>query len=144
MAACIMFRMPDYPIIYVRGYAGNQSDVEETVDDPFYGFNLGSTHIRIDAEGDAGFYAFESPFVRLMTYHKYEGVFEGSTEQISDNVDDPDRTIWIYRYYDPTSKTFAKPGGRRLTIEESASGLRDWINDIREQIEAARVRNGGA
>lgn len=28
-----------YPIIYVRGYSGTQSDVEETVDDPTYGFN---------------------------------------------------------------------------------------------------------
>jgi hypothetical protein len=28
------------PIIYIRGYAGAQADVEETVDDPFYGFNV--------------------------------------------------------------------------------------------------------
>ena len=31
----------EYPIIYVRGYAGTQSDVEETVDDPTYGFKMG-------------------------------------------------------------------------------------------------------
>ena len=34
------------PIIYVRGYAGSDKDVEEAVNDPFYGFNSGSTHIR--------------------------------------------------------------------------------------------------
>jgi hypothetical protein len=136
--------MPKGPIIYVRGYAGTQGDVEETVDDPFYGFNLGSTHIRVDVEGAVDFYAFESPFVRLLTDHKYECVFDGTREEISENIDDPDRTIWIYRYYDPTSKTFEKPGGRRLTIEESAAGLRDWINDIRQQVETARAKRGGA
>ena len=36
-----------FPVIYVRGYAGSQNEVEDTVDDPFYGFNKGSTHIRV-------------------------------------------------------------------------------------------------
>lgn len=39
--------MKAFPIIYVRGYPGTQSEVEETVDDPFYGFNKGSTHVRV-------------------------------------------------------------------------------------------------
>jgi hypothetical protein len=40
-------RMPSqYSIIYVQGYAGTQSDVEETVDDPTYGFNMGSNPRR--------------------------------------------------------------------------------------------------
>lgn len=68
----------DYlPIIYVRGYAGTQSEVEETVDDPFYGFNKGSTHVRVGPNALAQFFAFESPLVRLMSDHGYCEVFEG-------------------------------------------------------------------
>ena len=37
---------PYYPIIYVRGYAGTDSDIEDTVSDPYMGFNLGSTRLR--------------------------------------------------------------------------------------------------
>ena len=32
---------PYYPIIYVRGYAGTSGEVEDTVSDPYMGFNLG-------------------------------------------------------------------------------------------------------
>ena len=37
---------PYYPIIYIRGYAMTQSAVEDTVADPYMGFNLGSTKLR--------------------------------------------------------------------------------------------------
>jgi hypothetical protein len=37
---------PFYPIIYVRGYAMKQSEIEDTVATPYMGFNLGSTKIR--------------------------------------------------------------------------------------------------
>ena len=40
---------PFYPIVYVRGYAATQGEINATVDDPFYGFNVGSTHIRVGA-----------------------------------------------------------------------------------------------
>ena len=128
-----------YPIIFVRGYAGTQSDVEETVDDPFYGFNLGSTHIRADTEGDAQFYAFESPFIRLLTEHGYTDVFSGTTQRIASTAPNRERTIWIYRYYDPTSNTFDRPGGRRLSIEEAADGLREFIDDVKDSTGAEKV-----
>lgn len=32
-----------YPIIYVRGYAMTQSEIEATVATPYMGFNLGAT-----------------------------------------------------------------------------------------------------
>jgi hypothetical protein len=128
-----------YPIIYVRGYAGTQTDVEETVDDPFYGFNLGSTHIRADSAGDAQFYAFESPFVRLLTEHGYSAVFDGTTQRINTGIRNKAQTIWIYRYYDPTSKTYDRPGGRRLSIEEAASGLRDFVEVVRATTAAPKV-----
>ena len=32
-----LFEHPYYPIIYVRGYAGTDSDIEDTVSDPYMG-----------------------------------------------------------------------------------------------------------
>jgi len=60
------FEHPYYPIIYVRGYAGTDSDIEDTVSDPYMGFNLGSTRIRTLWTGDTERYYFESPLVRMM------------------------------------------------------------------------------
>ena len=123
--------MAKLPIIYVRGYAGSQSEVEQTVDDPFHGFNVGSTHVRLDEQGRADFYVFESPFVRLLTDHGYVDVYDGAV-QTAQGCKTPQQTIWIYRYYDPTSKTYDRPGGRRLSIEEGpracASSSRTFRN----------------
>jgi hypothetical protein len=33
---------PFHPIIYVRGFAATQGEIEDTVADPYMGFNLGS------------------------------------------------------------------------------------------------------
>ena len=38
---------PFHPIIYVRGFAATQSEIEETVADPYMGFNIGSTKARM-------------------------------------------------------------------------------------------------
>lgn len=130
--------MAKLPIVYVRGYAGSQGEVEQTVDDPFYGFNVGSTHVRVDDKGRADFYVFESPFVRLLTDHAYVDVYDGARQVVLD-CPTPAQTIWIYRYYDPTSKTYDRPGGRRLSIEEAAEGLREFIDDIKKQTASPRV-----
>jgi hypothetical protein len=130
--------MSKLPIVYVRGYAGTQGEVEQTVDDPFYGFNVGSTHVRVDEQGRADFYVFESPFVRLLTDHAYADVYDGAL-QVAAGHPTPAQTIWIYRYYDPTSKTYDRPGGRRLSIEEAADGLRVFIDDVKSQTGAPRV-----
>ena len=42
----------ELPVVYVRGYAGTTSGINRQVDDPFYGFNLGSTHVRVGGAGD--------------------------------------------------------------------------------------------
>ena len=60
------------PIVYVRGFAGSTSGINNQVDDPFYGFNLGSTHVRVGGRGDPIFYQFESPLLRLMIDHDYK------------------------------------------------------------------------
>lgn len=120
-----------FPIVYVRGYAGTQGEVEETVDDPFYGFSKGSTHIRINAREEPQFFAFESPLVRLMKDYRYRDAYYGNAQQVPPPDDDQlwPQSIWIYRYYDPTSNTFTWRGVR-LTIEKAAADLRDFIKNV--------------
>ena len=66
---------PYHPIIYVRGFAASQSEIEETVADPYMGFNVGSTKSRVAWTGDVRKFFFESPLVRLMSDHQYQDVF---------------------------------------------------------------------
>ena len=56
---------PYYPIIYVRGYAGNDDEIENTVADPYMGFNLGATKFRQAWTGKVLRHFFESPLYRL-------------------------------------------------------------------------------
>jgi hypothetical protein len=44
---------PWHPIIYVRGYAMTQGEIDQTTADPFCGFNLGSTVYRATPERQA-------------------------------------------------------------------------------------------
>jgi hypothetical protein len=66
---------PFHPIIYVRGFAATQSEIEETVADPYMGFNVGSTKARMVWTGDLKRFYFESPLVRLMSDRDYDDVF---------------------------------------------------------------------
>ena len=56
---------PYHPIIYVRGFAATHSEIEETVADPYMGFNVGSTKSRQVWDGKLRKFFFESPLVRL-------------------------------------------------------------------------------
>ena len=71
-------RAPFYPIIYVRGYAMTQGEIDETTADPFCGFNLGSTMLRAvpNRKNPPRKYVFESPVVRLGSEHGYTDVYE--------------------------------------------------------------------
>lgn len=62
------------PIIYVRGFVPASAD--STVDDPFYGFNAGSTHVRQDGTGQVQFFAFEGALVRLMSDYGYDDAYQ--------------------------------------------------------------------
>jgi hypothetical protein len=55
---------PFHPIIYVRGFAATQGEIEETVADPYMGFNIGSTKARQIWTGELKKFFFESPVVR--------------------------------------------------------------------------------
>ena len=50
---------PFHPIIYLRGFAGTQGEVEETVADPYMGFNIGSTKSRQTWDGKIKKFFFE-------------------------------------------------------------------------------------
>ena len=69
--------MDRLPIIYVRGYAGATSGIDTQVDDPFYGFNNGATHVRVGGDGDPMFYQFEGPMLRLMIDEQYQLLVHG-------------------------------------------------------------------
>jgi len=153
--------MERWPIVYIRGYAGPTAGINAQVDDPFYGFNSGSTHIRVAGDGNPAFYQFEGPLVRLMGDEQYRVYVRGNQEQV---LDDPDpqanqleaKSLWIYRFYDQAATTFQAPphqnlieklitrGRQEVTadgfdIETEAVGLYDLILKIRARTGAPKV-----
>lgn len=101
-----------YPIIYVRGFAGGTSGIDTATDDPFYGFNDGATHVRVNGGGNPQFYQFEGPLVRLMEDEDYRvPVHGGQQAYLSRSADgsQPRASVWIYRFYDPSADTFNVP-----------------------------------
>ena len=127
---------PYYPIIYVRGYAGTDTDVEDTVSDPYMGFNLGSTRIRTLWTGDTERYYFESPLVRLMKDFKYGDVYSAGLniteiDKVPPGTIEP-RSITIYRYYDQVASVFG--AGKQVKMEEFGRGLSDLILKLRDRI----------
>ncbi|SIS75199.1 hypothetical protein [Neptunomonas antarctica] len=126
---------PYHPIIYVRGFAATQGEIEETVTDPYMGFNIGSTKARTAWTGDLKRFFFESPLVRLITDHDYHDVFENGEDLVASDRPDciiPYRSIIIYRYYDEASKDFGT--GETPPIEHFAKGLSELILRLRDKI----------
>lgn len=71
-----MIEHPYYPIVYIRGYAGDDRGVEATVGTPFMGFNVGSTKLRQSWDQRPQRHFFESPLIRLGKDHDYQDVYE--------------------------------------------------------------------
>jgi hypothetical protein len=46
------------PIVYVRGFAMGDGEIDETTADPFNGFNVGSVLLRTGWTGDAARHVF--------------------------------------------------------------------------------------
>lgn len=125
------------PIIYVRGFGGGQGGIDQVVDDPFYGFNEGSTHIRVGAKGLPSFYQFEGPLLRLMLDHGYQLRVEGSQQQALLNAGPAALTascVWIYRFYDANADTFGKEPVS-YDIGRAAKGLEGFIDLVRSRTE---------
>lgn len=127
------------PIVYVRGFAGDTSGINKAVTDPFYGFNEGSTHVRVGGGGEPIFYQFESPLLRLHLDEGYKIFVEGGQMAYLDTHDqiDPD-SIWIHRFYDVSASTWAdKP--RAYSLEQAAEDLLELIEKIQAKTGAPRV-----
>ncbi|CAG9209272.1 PGAP1-like protein [Paraburkholderia caribensis] len=155
---------PYHPIIYVRGFAGTQGEIEDTVGDPYMGFNLGSTKARQVWNGSMRRYYFESPLVRLkdepiwladpakglyLSEARYDDVYvngedltaphpSDSTKPLRQDITLPYQSIVILRYYDVASDDFGD--GKTHAIEEFAKQLNDLILRLRAQV----CRRGGA
>jgi pimeloyl-ACP methyl ester carboxylesterase len=131
------------PIIYVRGFGGGQSGIDKVVDDPFYGFNEGSTHIRVGAQGRPQFYQFEGQLLRLMLEQGYKLYVAGGQERrLLDAADEElePASVWVYRFYDPNAGTFGREP-KPYRIEEAAEGLAAFIELVLHKTRDARRVN---
>lgn len=120
---------PYYPIIYVRGYAMTQDEIEDAVASPYMGFNLGSTKVKQEWDRSISMHIFESPLVRLMKDYQYQDSFRDG-KPAEGPV--PARSVHIYRYYDQASKQIGSD--KTPSIEDAAQGLCDMILRVREQV----------
>jgi putative serine esterase DUF676 len=148
------------PIIYVRGYAGPTSGIDTQVDDPFYGFNKGATHVRVGGDGDPMFYQFEGPMLRLMIDERYQLRVRGDQHAYLEDAPDkslPAASLWVYRFYDQAATTFVPQPHRGVfervvttlhrhvaadgfDIETAAAGLYDLIELVlRKTYDADKV-----
>jgi hypothetical protein len=145
---------PYHPVIYVRGFAGTQGEIEETVADPYMGFNIGSTKSRRVWDGTMRRFFFESPLVRLKdeivwtttakgrvrSDRRYDDVYvdgedltapdpEAPTEPLRRDITIPYQSIVIFRYYDDASTDFGT--GTSHAIEHFARNLSNLILRLR-------------
>lgn len=127
-----------HPIIYVRGYAMTQNEIEDTVADPYMGFNIGSCKLRQMWDGKVKKHFFESPLVRLLKQHNYKDVYEEGSDRVGGGLQAgadagavPYRSIVIYRYYEPSSADF---GDEKPDMKKFATGLGQLILDLRQRI----------
>jgi hypothetical protein len=129
-----------HPIIYVRGYAMTQNEIEDTVADPYMGFNLGSCKVRQMWDGKVKKYFFESPLVRLLKQFGYRDVYEegsdrvvvGGPENDAARKTVPYKSIVIYRYYEPSSDDLGT--GQKPDMKRFAFGLGELILELRHRI----------
>ncbi len=131
----------ELPVVYVRGYAGGSSGIDAQVDDPFYGFNAGSTHVRVGATGDPLFHQFESPLLRLILDQDYQLLVQGSQADYLDHQDDgtvPAASIWIHRYYDISASTWGERP-QEFQLERAAEDLLALIELLQRKTGAPRV-----
>ena len=131
---------PYYPIVYVRGYAGNDDEIDDAISDPYMGFNLGATKFRQKWTGAVLRHYFESPLFRLTKDYGYTDVYSHG-QDMPTGVEVPPKSIVIYRYYDEQYfEDLSTPGdisaieGRRREIEHFADGLGKLILRLRDRI----------
>lgn len=134
---------PYHPIIYVRGFAATSGEIEDTVSDPYMGFNIGSTRARRGWTGETQRFYFESPLVRLMGEHQYDDLYHDGLDKLDiTNEQVPYRCVVIFRYYDEASNVFGS--GNTPPITHFAQGLSDLILKLKQKILANpdNIKNG--
>ena len=122
-------RRPFYPIIYVRGYAMTQAEIEATAATPYMGFNLGATKIRQHWDGEVIKHYFESPLIRLMKDWGYQDAYAEGVERAGTVAA---KRIFVHRYYDVADQHFG--GGKAPSVEEAAEELCMLIGRVRDQV----------
>lgn len=120
---------PYYPIIYVRGYAMTEREIQDTVATPYMGFELGATKIRQAWDGQVHRLIFESPLVRLMKDYEYRDIYREGTER-SDRL--PAKSIVIHRYYEQADPDLGR--GKVPSVKDAAEGLHELILRLRDQV----------
>jgi hypothetical protein len=129
------------PIIYVRGFAGSTSGIDKAADDPFYGFNEGSVHVRVGKENQPHFHQFESPLLRLLVEDEYRLLVRGSQlaylqEQPDGKV--PAASVWVHRFYDRSASTFGQHP-EEYALERAAEDLFELVQLVLRKTGAPRV-----
>ncbi|MFI5954397.1 esterase/lipase family protein [Cryptosporangium sp. NPDC051539] len=126
----------DLPIVYVRGFAGGTDGINRVVTDPFYGFNEGSTAIRVGGDGEPLFHQFESPLLRLHLDEGYE--IGGPPASLDEAGEVAPNSIWIHRFYDVSATTWGdKP--QEYSLERAADDLYTLIRKLRDKTGGKRV-----
>jgi pimeloyl-ACP methyl ester carboxylesterase len=127
------------PIVYVRGFAGDTSGINKVVTDPFYGFNEGSTHVRVGRDGEPLFYQFESPLLRLHLDEGYQILVDGGQMAYLERADRiPPDSIWIHRFYDVSASTWAEEPAA-FSLERAAEDLLLLIEKLKDKSGARAV-----
>jgi hypothetical protein len=127
------------PVVYVRGFAG--SGIDKVVDDPFYGFNEGSVHVRIDGANDPRFHQFESPMLRLMTDEGYRLLVQGDQRAFLEHSGDGEveaSSLWVHRFYDVSASTFGRRA-EEFSLEKAAEDLFTLVKLVLRKTGAPRV-----
>jgi hypothetical protein len=121
---------PFYPIIYVRGYAMTQGEIDDTVSTPYMGFNQGATKIRQNWQGTIEKHIFESPLVRLMKDYGYQDNYHSRSDKGNKKL--PAKSVIIYRYYDQADTDFGNCDAP--SIAQAAQGLHDLILKTKQDV----------
>jgi len=135
-----------YPVIYIRGFAGSTSSIDTVTDDPFYGFNDGATHVRVNGHGNPQFYQFEGPLVRLMEDEDYRVPMHGGQQAYLSRSGDgsqPRTSVWIYRFYDPAADTFGAPAVP-YDLPDAARNLLAFVELVLAKTDFTDQENGGS
>lgn len=128
------------PIVIVPGIPGLGAG-DQYVDDIFFGFNSGSTYVRIGSNGDPMARQFEGPIMRLLVDHGYSlhvpgGRFNALLEAEDGSV--PPNTIWFHRYFQVKQQVGAF-GSDAQSVELAARDLLKLIKLVLRKTGAPKV-----